>query len=64
MICTNIILVHQTPLIVNATNLFDSNFFVNELFAVYKVIENDNATASSTVEPTSTSNSIFETSDV
>ena len=46
-----------------ATNLFDSNFFVmNSSFAVYKVIENDGATAS-TVEPTSTSNSIFETSD-
>ena len=46
-----------------ATNLFDSNFFVmNSSFAVYKVIENDGATAS-TVDPTSTSNSIFETSD-
>ena len=46
-----------------ATNLFDSNFFVmNSSFAVYKVIENDGATAS-TVEPTSTSNSIFSTSD-
>ena len=46
-----------------ATNLFDSNFFVmNSSNAVYKVIENDGATAS-TVEPTSTSNSIFETSD-
>jgi len=46
-----------------ATNLFDSTFFVmNSSFAVYKVIENDGATAS-TVEPTSTSNSIFETSD-
>ena len=32
------------------------------MFNVYKVIENDGATAS-TVEPTSTSNSIFETSD-
>ena len=46
-----------------ATNLFDSSFVVmNGSFAVYKVIENDGATAS-TVEPTSTSNSIFETSD-
>ena len=46
-----------------ATNLFDSTFFVmNSSYAVYKVIENDGATAS-TVEPTSTSNSIFETSD-
>ena len=46
-----------------ATNLFDSNFFVmNSSNAVYKVIENDGATAS-TVEPTSTSNSIFSTSD-
>ena len=46
-----------------ATNLFDSTFFVmNSSNAVYKVIENDGATAS-TVEPTSTSNSIFETSD-
>ena len=46
-----------------ATNLFDSSYVVmNGSFAVYKVIENDGATAS-TVEPTSTSNSIFETSD-
>jgi len=46
-----------------ATNLFDSTYVVmNSSFAVYKVIENDGATAS-TVEPTSTSNSIFETSD-
>jgi len=46
-----------------ATNLFDSTYFVmNSAYAVYKVIENDGATAS-TVEPTSTSNSIFETSD-
>ena len=46
-----------------ATNLFDSTFFVmNSSNNVYKVIENDGATAS-TVEPTSTSNSIFETSD-
>ena len=46
-----------------ATNIFDSSFVVmNSAFAVYKVIENDGATAS-TVEPTSTSNSIFETSD-
>ena len=35
---------------------------MNSSYAVYKVIENDGATAS-TVEPTSTSNSIFETSD-
>ena len=46
-----------------ATNLFDSTYVVmNSVFAVYKVIENDGATAS-TVEPTSTSNSIFATSD-
>ena len=46
-----------------ATNIFDSSYVVmNSAFAVYKVIENDGATAS-TVEPTSTSNSIFETSD-
>ena len=46
-----------------ATNLFDSTYVVmNSSYAVYKVIENDGATAS-TVEPTSTSNSIFETSD-
>ena len=46
-----------------ATNLFDSTFVViNSVFAVYKVIENDGNTAS-TVEPTSTSNSIFTTSD-
>ena len=46
-----------------ATNLFDSTYVVmNGAFAVYKVIENDGATAS-TVEPTSTSNSIFATSD-
>ena len=46
-----------------ATNLFDSTYVVmNSAFAVYKVIENDGATAS-TVEPTSTSNSIFATSD-
>ena len=46
-----------------ATNLFDSSYFVmNSVYAVYKVIENDGATAS-TIEPTSTSNSIFETSD-
>ena len=46
-----------------ATNLFDSSFVVmNSSYAVYKVIENDGATAS-TVEPTSTSNSIFTTSD-
>ena len=47
----------------NATNLFDSTFVVMNIpFAVYKVIDNDNNTAS-TVEPTSTSNSIFTTSD-
>ena len=46
-----------------ATNLWDSSFVVmNSSYAVYKVIENDGATAS-TVEPTSTSNSIFATSD-
>ena len=46
-----------------ATNLFDSSFVVmNSVYAVYKVIDNDGATAS-TVEPTSTSNSIFTTSD-
>jgi hypothetical protein len=46
-----------------ATNLWDSTFVVmNSSYAVYKVIENDGATAS-TVEPTSTSNSIFATSD-
>ena len=46
-----------------ATNLFDATYVVmNSAYAVYKVIENDGATAS-TVEPTSTSNSIFATSD-
>ena len=46
-----------------ATNLYDATFVVmNSSYAVYKVIENDGATAS-TVEPTSTSNSIFTTSD-
>ena len=46
-----------------ATNLFDSTYVVmNSSNAVYKVIENDGASAS-TVEPTSTSNSIFATSD-
>lgn len=46
-----------------ATNLWDSTFVVmNSAYAVYKVIENDGNTAS-TVEPTSTSNSIFSTSD-
>ena len=46
-----------------ATNLFDSTFVVmNSSYAVYKVIDNDGNTAS-TVEPTSTSNSIFTTSD-
>jgi len=46
-----------------ATNLYDSTYVVmNSSYAVYKVIENDGATAS-TVEPTSTSSSIFSTSD-
>ncbi|MBC8435551.1 MAG: hypothetical protein H8D84_01060 [Proteobacteria bacterium] len=46
-----------------ATNLWDSTFVVmNSSYAVYKCIENDGATASTT-EPTSTSNSIFETAD-
>jgi hypothetical protein len=46
-----------------ATNLFDSTFVVmNSSYAVYKVIENDGNTAS-TVDPTSTSNSIFTTAD-
>jgi len=46
-----------------ATNLYDAAFVImNSSNAVYKVIENDGATAS-TVEPTSTSNSIFATSD-
>ena len=46
-----------------ATNLWDSTFVVmNSAYAVYKCIENDGATASTT-EPTSTSNSIFETAD-
>ena len=46
-----------------ATNLFDSTFLVmNSAYAVYKCIENDGATASTT-EPTSTSNSIFSTAD-
>ena len=46
-----------------ATNLWDSTFVVmNSSYAVYKVIENDGATASTT-EPTSTSNSIVETAD-
>ena len=46
-----------------ATNLFDATFFVvNSNNDVYKVIENDGATAA-TDEPTSTSNSIFSTSD-
>ncbi len=46
-----------------ATNLFDSTFIVmNSAYAVYKCIENDGATASTT-EPTSTSNSIFSTAD-
>jgi len=46
-----------------ATNLYDSTFVVmNSAYAVYKCIENDGATAS-TVEPTSTSNSIVTTGD-
>jgi hypothetical protein len=46
-----------------ATNLWDSTFVVmNSAYAVYKCIENDSATASTT-EPTSTSNSIFSTAD-
>jgi len=46
-----------------ATNLFDSTFVVmNSAYAVYKCIENDSNTAS-TVEPTSTSNSIVTTGD-
>ncbi len=46
-----------------ATNLWDSTFLVmNSSYAVYKCIENDGATASTT-EPTSTSNSIFSTAD-
>ena len=46
-----------------ATNLWDSTFVVmNSSYAVYKCIDNDANTAS-TVEPTSTSNSIFTTSD-
>ena len=46
-----------------ATNLWDSTFVVmNSSYAVYKCIENDSATASTT-EPTSTSNSIFSTAD-
>ena len=46
-----------------ATNLFDSTFVVmNSAYAVYKCIENDSNTAS-TVEPTSTSNSIVTTAD-
>ena len=46
-----------------ATNLWDSTFVVmNSSYAVYKCIENDGATASTT-EPTSTSNSIFSTAD-
>ena len=46
-----------------ATNLFDSTFVVmNSAYAVYKCIENDGNTAS-TVEPTSTSNSIVTTGD-
>tara|TARA_B100001093_G_scaffold377100_1_gene362316 strand:+ start:235 stop:1707 length:1473 start_codon:yes stop_codon:yes gene_type:complete len=46
-----------------ATNLFDAAFYViNSANNVYKVIENDGNTAS-TSEPTSTSNSIFSTAD-
>ena len=46
-----------------ATNIFDSNFYViNSANNVYKVIENDGATAS-TVEPTATSTAIFSTAD-
>jgi len=46
-----------------ASNLWDSTFVVmNSSYAVYKCIENDGATASTT-EPTSTSNSIVETAD-
>ena len=46
-----------------AANLWDSTFVVmNSSYAVYKCIENDGATASTT-EPTSTSNSIFSTAD-
>ena len=46
-----------------ATNIFDSNFYViNSANNVYKVIENDGASAS-TVEPTATSTAIFSTSD-
>jgi len=46
-----------------ATNLFDATYVVmNSAYAVYKCIENDGATASTT-EPTSTSNSIFSTAD-
>ena len=46
-----------------ASNLYDSTFVVmNSAYAVYKCIENDGATASTT-EPTSTSNSIFSTAD-
>jgi hypothetical protein len=46
-----------------ATNLWDATFVVmNSSYAVYKCIENDGATASTT-EPTSTSNSIVETAD-
>ena len=46
-----------------ATNLFDAAFYViNSSNNVYKVIENDGATAS-TSEPTSTSTSIFSTAD-
>ncbi len=46
-----------------ASNLWDSTFVVmNSSYAVYKCIENDGATASTT-EPTSTSNSIFSTAD-
>ena len=46
-----------------ATNLYDATFYViNSSNNVYKCIENDGATAS-TSEPTSTSTSIFSTAD-
>jgi len=46
-----------------ATNLYDSTFIVmTDDYRVYKCIENDGATASTT-KPDSTSNSIFETAD-
>jgi len=46
-----------------ATNIYDSTFYViNSANAVYKCIENDGATAS-TSEPTSTATAIFATAD-